>query len=141
MKLLIRNAEIKDSQSIAELSGQLGYLSNKENIKNRLTEILRNSDNCVLVALENETIIGWVHGFYSPRIESDAFVEIGGLVVDEKYRKNGIGKNLIKQVHNWSDSKKCQKLRVRCNVIRKETHVFYEKLGFKIVKEQKIFDK
>ena len=58
MLFSIRNGEIKDSESIAELSGQLGYKSNKEGIQNRLVEILNNKDNCVFVAMENEKSIG-----------------------------------------------------------------------------------
>ncbi|HAD98712.1 MAG TPA: GNAT family N-acetyltransferase, partial [Cryomorphaceae bacterium] len=30
--------------------------------------------------------------------------------------------------------------RVRCNVIRRESHRFYEKIGFTENKEQKVFD-
>lgn len=141
MKFSIRNAEIKDSESIAELSNQLGYESDNNTIQKRLTGILDNNDNCVFVALENEKIIGWIHGFYSRRVESDPFIEIGGLVVDENYRKNGIGKILVEKIIKWSDSKKCKKLRVRCNIIRKEAHIFYQKIGFKINKEQKVFDR
>ena len=141
MKLSIRNAEIKDSESIAELSDQLGYKSNNDIIQNRLTEILKNNDNCVFVVLENEEIIGWIHGFYTRRVESNSLVEIGGLVVDENYRKRGIGKILVERINKWAESKECKKVRVRCNTVRKETHIFYEKIGFKINKEQKIFDK
>jgi len=141
MKLSIRNAEIKDSKYIAELSGQLGYISNTSLIKNRLTEIISNTDNCVLVAINSESIIGWIHALYSLRVESDPFIEIGGLVVDENFRKIGVGKILVESIIKWADSKKCRKVRVRCNTIRKETHVFFEKIGFIINKEQKIFDK
>ena len=94
---------------------------------------------CVIAS--NEKIVGWIHGFYSLRIESDFFVEIGGLVVDENFRKNGIGKKLVDKVMEWSKLKNCEKVRVRCNVIRKESHKFYENIGFEINKEQKIFSK
>lgn len=141
MKFSIRNAEIKDSKSIAELSNQLGYKSENIIIQKRLAEILGNNDNCVFVALENKKIVGWIHGFYSRRVESDPFIEIGGLVVDTSYRKKGIGKLLVEEINNWSHSKKCEKIRVRCNTVRTETHTFYLKIGFEINKEQKIFDK
>ncbi len=71
MKLSLRNAEIKDFEMISKLSDQLGYKSNNSIIKNRLTEILKNNDNCVFLAVDNENIIGWIHGFYSQRVESD----------------------------------------------------------------------
>lgn len=141
MNFIIRSAEIKDSESILELARQLGYESDSKAIKNRLSEILKKSDHCVYAALENGKIIGWIHGFYSLRVESDSFVEIGGLVVDADYRKKGIGKLLVEEIIRWAYSKKCKKVRVRCNTVRKETHAFYLKTGFELNKEQKIFDK
>jgi N-acetylglutamate synthase-like GNAT family acetyltransferase len=141
MKISIRNAEIKDSESIAELSCQLGYKSENIAIQKRLTEILANNDDCVLVALENEKIVGWIHGFYSRRVESESFIEIGGLVVDTNYRKNGIAKRLVDELNKWAYAKECRKIRVRCNVTRKEAHIFYMKIGFELNKEQKIFDR
>jgi len=141
MKFLTRNAEIDDSASIMELSFQLGYQSEISEVKQRLIGILKDNDNCVFVSLEGEIIVGWVHGFYSRRIESDPCVEIGGLVVDIRYRKKGIGKLLVGEITKWSSTRQCAKVRVRCNTIRNETHIFYQKMGFEIIKEQKIFDK
>ncbi|MCB0745812.1 MAG: GNAT family N-acetyltransferase, partial [Ignavibacteriae bacterium] len=80
MEIIIRNAEIKDSESITELSNQLGYETLNTDIQNRLNTILKHPENCVYVATVNGKVIGWIHGFYSMRVESDFFVEIGGLV-------------------------------------------------------------
>ncbi|TDQ27514.1 GNAT family N-acetyltransferase [Tenacibaculum caenipelagi] len=141
MEIIIRNAEIKDSESITELSNQLGYEAVNAEIQNRLKKILEHPDNCIYVATQNKKVVGWIHGFYSMRVESDFFVEIGGLVVSDNFRKNGIGKKLVDKVIEWADLKNCRKVRVRCNVIRTESHKFYEKIGFEINKEQKIFNK
>lgn len=141
MKVSIRNATIKDAEAIVSLTDELGYKSNSSLIQNRLTEILKNNENCIFVAVNNEKVIGWVHGFYSLRIESDPFVEIGGLIVKEKYWKKGIGKTLLESVFKWSLSKNCKKIRVRCNTMRTESHKFYEKIEFTLNKEQKVFDK
>jgi N-acetylglutamate synthase-like GNAT family acetyltransferase len=140
MNLFLRQAELKDVEFITELSNQLGYKTTIEKIQNRISEILNNVDNCVYVIIDNENIIGWIHCFYSLRVESDSFVEIGGLVVDENYRRKGVGKILVTKVIEWARSKKSNKIRVRCNTLRKETHVFYNRIGFIETKEQKIFD-
>jgi GNAT superfamily N-acetyltransferase len=141
MKIIIRNAAINDSESITELSNQLGYATLNTDIQNRLKSIFNHPDHCVFVATNDDNIIGWIHGFYAMRVESDFFVEIGGLVVSNNFRKNGIGKKLVDKVVQWTETKNCKKVRVRCNVIRTESHRFYEKIGFEINKEQKIFDK
>ena len=108
---------------------------------NRLNKILKSADHCVYVALKNEELVGWIHGFYALRVASAFFTEIGGLVVNEKHRNNGIGKELVNKLIDWSKLKDCEKIRVRCNVLRKESHQFYENIGFEINKEQKIFNK
>ncbi len=141
MKILTRTAKIEDSESITELSNQLGYPSEIIEVQKRLMELLLNNDNCIFVALVDEKIVGWIHGFYSRRIESEPFVEIGGLVVDTKYRKKGIGKLLVEEINKWSYTKQCNRIRVRCNIVRKESHLFYQQLGFEINKEQKVFDR
>jgi GNAT superfamily N-acetyltransferase len=141
MKFIIRNAIIEDSEAITELSNQLGYISEVNSVQKRLMEILSHNENCVFSALEGEKIVGWAHGFYSRRLESDPFVEIGGLVVDIEYRMKGIGKLLVEEIIRWCVSKECDRIRVRCNTVRKETHTFYQKLDFVISKEQKIFDR
>ena len=119
MELSIRNAELNDFESIAELSKQLGYNTNNFVMQKRLAEILKSDGNCVFVAVYNEKIVGWVHGFYTQRIESDAFVEIGGLVVNENYWKRGIGKMLVEVVGKWAKSRNCKTLRVRFEGLRR----------------------
>ncbi len=141
MEIKIRNAEISDSESITELSNQLGYKTLHTDIQNRLKRILEHRENCIYVATESGKVVGWIHGFYSMRVESDFCVEIGGLVVNDNFRKNGIGKKLVDKVIGWTELKNCEKVRVRCNVARTKSHKFYERIGFKINKEQKIFNK
>ena len=141
MEMMIRNAKIEDSESITELSNQLGYATVNTDMQSRLEKILEHGENCVYVASENGQVVGWIHGFYSMRVESDFFVEIGGLVVSENFRKKGIGKKLVDELIEWARLKNCEKIRVRCNVIRTESHRFYEKIGFELNKEQKVFNK
>ncbi|MEZ4792345.1 MAG: GNAT family N-acetyltransferase [Gelidibacter sp.] len=141
MDFYIRNATMDDAKHIAELSAELGYPSSKEDTQSRLKKMLTSPDHCIYVAMEGDDVIGWVHGFCTMRVESDRFVEIGGLVIGQEHQKKGIGKKLVSQVCTWSQSKQCQTVRVRCNVIRTESHKFYERLGFTTNKEQKIFVK
>jgi len=138
---MIRPGTIHDSEGIAQLSGQLGYPSTKEQTQKRIKEIVDSPQQCVFVEVVNGKVVAWVQGFYAPRVESEGFVEIAGLVVDEAHRGKGIGKKLIADVIEWSAQFNCETIRVRTNMIRKETHVFYTKAGFVEVKEQKVFSK
>jgi GNAT superfamily N-acetyltransferase len=89
--------------------------------------------------LSEEKIIGWIHAFKTTRIETKTFIEIGGLVVDKKYRGKGVGKSLVNKIRGWCAKQKITSLRVRCNTKRLEAHQFYLCLGFRESKEQKVF--
>lgn len=141
MKSYIRNAEQKDYVAISALSEQLGYKTPHVAVLKRLKEILKNPEHCVLVAVDHDHIIGWVHGVYSLRIESEIFVEITGLIVDQEYRNKGTGRKLVEHVQNWAKLQNCKLLRARTNTLRAESHPFYEKLDFTLNKEQKVYDK
>ncbi len=140
MSFQYRNLKITDAEALANLSQQLGYPAVPDAAQRRIAAVLEHPDHCTFAAVIGEHLVGWIHGFYTVNLESDPFVAIAGLVVDEKYRRKGIGKVLIEQVIDWTVSKKCGRVRVRCNAVRKESHRFYEALGFSEVKEQKVFD-
>ncbi|MGN7987998.1 GNAT family N-acetyltransferase [Pedobacter sp. 22226] len=136
----IRVITEKDAESVAGLSTQLGYQSNIEQTLFRIRQISNNNNNCAYVALLDNKIVGWIHGFYTLRIESDPFVEIGGLVVDAEYRNLKIGKQLIDRVKLWAKQQQVKKLKVRCNTKRTESHQFYERIGFTENKRQIAFE-
>ncbi|MBB2145640.1 GNAT family N-acetyltransferase [Pedobacter sp. LMG 31464] len=120
----------KDAQEITALSTQLGYENEIENLLVRIQEIVNSKNDCVFVAKLDGNIVGWIHGFRAVRIESPVFAEIGGLVVDRQWQKQNIGKSLIEAVKEWSNSLGIAKIRVRCNIVRTESHKFYENVGF-----------
>ncbi|MGG8498133.1 GNAT family N-acetyltransferase [Tenacibaculum sp. TC6] len=141
MVLIIRKAQINDTDSIQKLSNQLGYPSEYSDIQQRLRLILEKTDHRIFVAETNHIVIGWIHCFYAVRIESEPFIEIGGLIVDVNYRKQGVGKQLIQHIKPWGLENNCSKIRVRSNTTRENAHLFYQILGFSIRKEQKVFEK
>lgn len=94
----------------------------------------------IYVAEEGNEITGWIQVSFFTRLESGSFFEIVGLVVDERYRSRGIGKQLITQAKVWCREKGNYRLRVRCNIKRADAHRFYINAGFREVKEQKVFE-
>lgn len=140
MDIFLRNAIPGDGEVMAELSCQLGYSCSAPEMSQRVGSLLSKADYCVFVAEREGKILGWVYGFYTERLETAPFVEIGGLVVDGHFRGCGIGRQLVEQVKNWAVGRQVSRLRVRCNTQRMAAHSFYRKRGFKETKEQKIFD-
>lgn len=139
MNLHLRTLTLTDAEAIANLSSQLGYQASVAETKVWLQEILASKDHCTFGAVLDEKLIGWVHGFYTLHLESGAFVEIGGLVVDENCRRTGAGRMLVEQVRAWAKQRGVGKVRVRCSTQRTDSHTFYKAIGFEEVKEQKVF--
>jgi len=136
----IRLAEMGDARAIAELSAQWGYQLTYEKTERLLNGILHNQEHAIFVLSQENQMTGWIHGIYSLRVESDPFVEIGGLVVDKDFRRQGSGKFLVNKIIEWSLSRNCHLIRVRCNIIRREANAFYGAIGFNEIKQQKVYD-
>jgi GNAT superfamily N-acetyltransferase len=85
--------------------------------------------------------VGWIHVFTTLRLETDAFAEIGGLVVAESHRGREIGKRLLDSAEHWVIQRGMPRLRVRSRASRSGAHRFYEQSGFIRTKVQSVFDK
>lgn len=140
MKIEIRQIKPQDSTAIAELSRQLGYPLSQEQISKNIEVVLANKDHDAFVAVHEKQIVGWIGVAQTIMIEMTPYCEINGLVIDEKFRGKGIGKLLIEKAKQWAKEKGNNMIRLRCNVKRKETHKFYQHLGFIETKEQKNFE-
>jgi len=138
----VRTAIAEDASDIRALSAQLGYPDPSSRTVGRLELILREKNHAVLVAcLADESVVGWIHVFVAYRLESDAFAELGGFVVGENQRGRGIGRLLLLAAEHWVLERGLAKLRIRSRLERAEAHEFFKRLGFKVSKEQHVFDK
>jgi GNAT superfamily N-acetyltransferase len=138
--LKIRTAVLSDAPQLAPLAGQLGYPATSEQVRARLAEILDDANHIVLVAERNGSgIAGYVELFPFRTLTANARVEIGGLVVDEACRSQGIGRLLMERAQDWARAHGYKEVRLRSNVIRGEAHRFYESLGYRVNKTQKSF--
>jgi GNAT superfamily N-acetyltransferase len=137
----IRFANQQDATPLAVLAGQLGYPSTNGQLAHRLAEILSRPDQAVFVAEVAGQIGGWVHVFACPTVESDIYAEIGGLVVEQEQRGQGVGKALMGRAEDWARERGIHEMRLRSNIIRKEAHQFYEGIGYENIKAQFTFRK
>jgi GNAT superfamily N-acetyltransferase len=145
----IRPAAAQDAAALAQLSSQLGYPSSQEHVERRLAAILADDAHVVFVAQtrrmpsNNRPLAGWVHAYVERTLESDAMVEVGGLVVEENQRRLGAGRTLMEAVEHWAQENGFVTVTVRANVIRAAAgaHLFYERIGYSRVKNQRVFRK
>ncbi len=139
-KPTIRPARLADAGRLAELSTQLGYPCSPRKMKSRLASLLNDHRHAVLVGeTPSGLVVAWIHVFARKLVESDRHAEIGGLVVDERFRGQGFGKALLYRAERWARKRKLRWVYVRSNIIREAAHAFYEKRGYKRIKTQHAF--
>lgn len=136
----LRPALESDSGRLAELNEQLGYAVSAAVLAARLRRILASEPDLIRVAaLPSGRIVGWIHAQLSQWLESEYRAEIGGLVVDQAVRRQGVGRTLVAGVARWAADHGAVDLSVRCQVHRADAHAFYVAQGFTITKSQHVF--
>jgi GNAT superfamily N-acetyltransferase len=140
--LTIRSAEPSDAHRLAELSAVLGYPASATAMVGRLDRLLGRDDQTVLVAvLASGRVVGWLHGSEQELLESGRRCEIMGLVVDPDHRGRGVGRRLVAAIEQWAMGRGLEQMAVRSNVLRAESHPFYERLGYVRAKTQHAYRK
>ena len=137
----IREAQPQDYARIAELAGQLGYPSSPKEIAERLDSMKHSNEHAVFVVQFGGEVAGWLGVYVCRTVEADPRAEISGLIVDEKFRSQGVGPLLLVRAEEWAREKGCRAIGLRSNVIRDRAHAFYERHGYKHTKTQKSFRK
>ncbi|MGO9640895.1 MAG: GNAT family N-acetyltransferase [Candidatus Acidiferrales bacterium] len=139
--LRIRAATPTDVPALARLAGQLGYPTTPEEAVHRIAADREDSRHELLVAETNSEVIGWMSLAEEHSILHEPRVEILGLVVDETHRGAAVGRKLIERAEQWARERGCKTILLRSNVVRERAHHFYERLGYGVVKTQKVFRK
>ena len=132
-----RRMEPGDLDRVGELSEQLGYPVDPRPLRARFDRLSADASQALFVALDGaDRVVGWIN--VQPRwlLEADPFAEIIALVVDARVRRQGIGRGLVTAAETWARTAGFERLRVRSNVTRAESHDFYLSLGFERLKTQ-----
>jgi GNAT superfamily N-acetyltransferase len=137
----IRPARITDAGEIARLAGELGYPMSADEMARRLATLASNEYHHVAVVASGERLLGWMHVERRFSLEGGDRAELMGLVVDSTARRRGIGRELLAVAENWTLAQGLPALVVRSNVIREQSHPFYESLGYSRSKTQHVYTK
>jgi GNAT superfamily N-acetyltransferase len=140
--LNIRPAEPRDAMTICSLADQLGYRCTRDEIRERIEQVRGHSGHAILVAeTATDGILGWLHTFAEPSLLSEQRAEIAGLIVDERFRGQGIGRALLQRAEAWAARQGCRAVGVRSNTIRADAPAFYTSMGYETIKTQRVFRK
>ena len=139
---IIRAAKPDDIVAIDHLCHQLGYEVDRDGLQRRFHRIMHDPNQLMRVAVKaNNVAVGWVHALPVCYLESEPFIEIGGLVVDFSCRRMGIGQALMTAAEDWSRDRGITTIRLRSNSKRTAAHEFYRSIGYEVVKQQFTFVK
>jgi len=139
MKYLCRKYQKGDLERLQKLLQELGYSVELQELLNNIIEISKNGGE-IFVAETDSEVVGSACVIIDARLAEGVYAEIVSLIVSEKSRGYGIGKELVKEAEIWA-RKRVNKIRVRANEIRSSAHSFYKRLGYQETKTQKIFTK
>jgi len=137
-----RLAEERDVAALARLAGELGYPSTPEQIRERFADSEAAPHQATFVAvIDGNAVVGWIHLSEVRSLDAEPRAEITGLVVDSNHRSSGAGRLLVERGEDWARRRGLAVIGVRSNVIRERAHAFYERLGYAVMKTQKVFRK
>ena len=139
--LEIRGAVPADAGAISDLSAQLGYGADAATIARRLRDAEADANRVVVVGCVGGVVIAWMEVRVTRAMESGAWAEITGLVVDAAQRNAGIGAAHVQWAIAWARERGQARLRVRSNVVRTDAARFYTRLGFRETKQQRVLDR
>ena len=101
-----------------------------EELKKNLIDMLENKDETILVIDYNGIIIGYAAiSQYKNNVTNTIWIE--QIIIDNKYRNKGYGKELIKEISEFAKKNNCGRIELNCWSFNEDALKFYEKIGFK----------
>lgn len=136
-----REIEISDAVAVAQLNGELGYPATVATTEERIGSFRALRDRIAYVACLDGAVVGWIDVGVVCRLQTDAYAEIGGLVVSSACRSGGIGAELMRRAEQWARERGLKKMVVRSQVAREAAHRFYLRRGYERTKTSAVFTK
>ena len=142
MSFEIRECVLADAESIFELNrSEMGYDYSLEETKQNIKELLLSEHDKIYVAVVDGIVVGYVHANDYKLIYAPAMKNIMGIAVSSKYKRMGIGKELLAEVEAWAKADGAKGGRLVSGASRKVAHMFYERCGYGGGKQQLNFKK
>jgi GNAT superfamily N-acetyltransferase len=137
--ITIRAASPDDAGALAPLLRELGYPADVDRVRARADRLLGrdgpSSTDAVFVALAggDADVVGMLamHRFAALHDDADVGL-ITALVVAERARGLGVGRQLVDRAVETARRWGCTRLLVTTHVRRAGAHAFYERIGFEL---------
>ena len=139
----IRPARATDALRLAGQLAQLGYPSELDALTSRLAGILESAAQQILVAAppDDSRIDGYIGLERRVTLHQDEHAEITDLVVDATARRSGLGRALVTAGEQWAARHGLHTMVVRSSVMRPESHLYYEGIGYQRTATSHVYHK
>ncbi|MCE1253219.1 MAG: GNAT family N-acetyltransferase [Anaerolineae bacterium] len=127
----IRDAAPEDGPAVAALINALDYPDCEGFIVDKINQARSHPDACLLVAVQDETVVGLISLHFIPQIAlSGDFCRISYFCVQAAARGQGIGALLEERAVQLARQRGCDRIEVHCHARRSAAHRFYDRQGY-----------
>lgn len=130
---MVRDLERKDLRKLAKIYEQFwGEQSDVGNMRELFDSIVGRDDYILLGDEEDGKLVGSVTGIVCQELygRCSPFLVIENMIVDEGYRRRGIGRKLLAELEARAREKGCRQVILVTEQDRQDACTFYESVGF-----------
>lgn len=131
--MLIREMIAEDIPQLAQIYKQFwDEESSIETMYQKFKKFHDSGSYILLSAVENNLLIGSVMGVICGELYGDCkpFMVLENMIVNKKYRNNGVGKALISELEKIASEKDCTQIILVTESNRIDACKFYESVGY-----------
>lgn len=128
---MVRRAEAKDTEAVLGLAKEFAtsFVIDEAAFRASFEALLFATNTLLLVSQVEEQVVGYVLAFSHQTFYANGRVAwVEELVVDAKYRKQGIGKALMHSVEAWAANQGCKLVALAT----RRAASFYEAVGYQV---------
>ena len=131
---MIRKAENRDLYILSELACQLWPDHTVEEMRSEFADMIAKPDAAFFLAYADETAVGFaqcqLRYDYVEGTESSPVGYLEGIFVAEKYRKQGVARDLLSACETWAKEKGCTEFASDCELSNVQSLQFHLNVGF-----------
>ena len=126
----VRGLRPSDVNIVTELLGELGYHVPANELAGRIAQV-STAGHYAAVVDEGQKISGLVHVYERPSLAKPRAAVVQSLVVEERARKTGAGKLLMRAAEAWAQERGLNYVVLHTRIDRDDARAFYERIGYK----------
>lgn len=132
MNIHIKSIQPSHILQVIPLLRKINHKTPLKILESRMKEMIELPHyECIGMYLQGE-LIGISGLWYSTRHYIGKTVEADHVVIDERFRNQGLGKKFFDWIHNYTQSRGCSAIELNTHVENRQSHKFYYNLGYEI---------